>query len=186
MVRWEPHAAERLQKAALELYLERGFEKVTASEIAERAGLTRRTFFRYFTDKREVLFTGSEQLAEALSDAVAEADPALPPLDACLAAGASVGRRLAEWSADAAKRRQVIDSSPELQERERTKMAQLSAAAIDGLGRRGVEEVQARLAAEIAIVVFRDAFSRWIDEAGNVAFDDCYRAATAELRAAVA
>ncbi|MBS1677085.1 MAG: TetR family transcriptional regulator [Actinobacteria bacterium] len=186
MARWEPRAAERLQKAALELYLERGFEAVTASEIAARAGLARRTFFRYFADKREVLFAGSGQLAEALSDAVASADPALSPLNACLAAGESVGARLAEWSADAARRRQVIEASPELQERERSKMAQLTTAAVEGLARRGVDAERAQLVAEIAILIFHTAFARWIDGAGKVAFEDCYREATVELRAAVA
>ena len=56
MVRWEPGSAERLQKAALELFATRGFEQTTATEIAQSVGLTERTFFRHFSDKREVLF----------------------------------------------------------------------------------------------------------------------------------
>jgi hypothetical protein len=58
MTRWEPNARGRLEQAALALYGERGFENTTVAEIAARAGLTERTFFRHFADKREVLFAG--------------------------------------------------------------------------------------------------------------------------------
>src|ERR1700759_431772 len=82
MVRWEPNARGRLQQAALELYAERGFEQTTVAEIAKRAGLTERTFFRYFADKREVLFWRSEDLRELLVTSIASAPPAAAPIEA--------------------------------------------------------------------------------------------------------
>ena len=87
MGRWEPNARERLAKAALELYSERGYEQTTVAEIAQRAGLTERTFFRHYADKREVLFDGSSALQELFVNAVAEAPPSAAPIDA-VAAGA--------------------------------------------------------------------------------------------------
>src|ERR1051325_2337689 len=85
MVRWEPGAAGRLREAAMELYVERGFEQPTVAEIAQRAGVTARTFFRHFADKREVLFAGSLELQESLAQAVADA-PEAPPMRAVSAA----------------------------------------------------------------------------------------------------
>src|SRR5919198_474216 len=94
--RWDPRAEDRLRAAALELFLERGYENVTVAEITERAGLTRRTFSRYFTDKRDVLFAGSEQLPAALADAVLRVDEAVPPFEALLVALVEVGDVLVE------------------------------------------------------------------------------------------
>src|SRR6185312_8615863 len=82
MSRWEPNARGRLEQAALDLYGERGFEQTTVAEIAERAGLTERTFFRYFADKREVLFGGSDEVRDALVEAVAAAPEPASPLAA--------------------------------------------------------------------------------------------------------
>src|SRR6202035_2298884 len=86
MGRWEPNARGRLEQAALELYLERGFEQTTVAEIAKRAGLTERTFFRHFADKREVLFSGAGALEELLVSAVAGAPESSAPM-AAVAAG---------------------------------------------------------------------------------------------------
>ncbi len=96
MPRWEPQARDRLRDAALELFLAHGFDNVTVAQITERAGLTRRTFSRYFADKRDVLFAGSEELPVALADAVGRADPALSPFEAMLSALAEVGDLLAD------------------------------------------------------------------------------------------
>ena len=117
MPRWDPRAEDRLRDAALELYLEHGYENVTVAQITERAGLTRRTFSRYFADKRDVLFAGSEQLPVALADAVLRADDALSPFEALLTALADTGELLAGRVSHAAQRRAVIKASPELQER---------------------------------------------------------------------
>src|SRR3954452_9160960 len=96
MARWDPGAEERLRKAALELYAEHGYDAVTVNQIAEHAGLTRRSYFRYFPDKREVLFAGSDRLAEAVRAAVRAVDPAVRPCPAVLQAAADIGERLAE------------------------------------------------------------------------------------------
>src|SRR5579875_985115 len=96
MARWEPGARERLRRAAMELYLDRGFENVSVAEITERAGLGRRTFFRYFADKREVLFAGSEQLPVAIIAAVRDADARAAPLEVALDALRSVGELVVE------------------------------------------------------------------------------------------
>src|ERR1700710_2662274 len=86
MTRWEPGAAERLAGAALELYAGKGFEETTVAEIAQAAGLTERTFFRYFPDKREVLFAGSELLEQAFADGAATAAQDATPLEVVRAA----------------------------------------------------------------------------------------------------
>jgi AcrR family transcriptional regulator len=164
MGRWEPNASGRLREAALELYVERGFEQTTVAEIAARAGLTARTFFRHFTDKREVLFAGSAELEQhmlnALLDAPASASPMAAVAVALDAAAAALGR-----NRDFSRRRHtVIVANGELQERELIKMTRLSAALAEGLGRRGVAEPDARLAAEAGIAVLRVAFERWVSD----------------------
>ena len=138
MVRWEPNARGRLEQAALELYLERGFEQTTVAEIAKRAGLTERTFFRYFADKREVLFGGSGELQELLAQKVAEAPASLRP--STRSPKASTRSRASSGCA-ASSRSSARPSSPrtpELQERELIKLASLAAATAEALRRRGV------------------------------------------------
>ena len=82
VARWKPNARSRLEKAALELYSERGFQQVTVAEIAQRAGLTERTFFRHFADKREVLFPADGQLQELLLSALEKAPRSFSAFDA--------------------------------------------------------------------------------------------------------
>ena len=138
MGRWEPDARGRLEQAALELYGERGFDHTTVAEIAERAGLTERTFFRHFADKREVLFGGAGALQELLVSAVADAPDAAAPIDAVAAALEAAGALLQERRELARQRQAVIAANPELQERELIKLASLAAALADALRRRGV------------------------------------------------
>src|SRR5271165_3407449 len=128
MSRWEPDAAGRLARAAMDLYLERGFEETTVAEIAKRAGLTERTFFRHFADKREVLFAGAAVLQEHLVGVVHEAPPGLAPVDAAIS-GVTAGGALIQERRDFARQRyEIIAANAELQERELIKMASLSAA----------------------------------------------------------
>src|SRR5271156_3758669 len=94
MGRWEPDARGRLMKAAFELYGERGFDNTTVAEIAARAGLTERTFFRYFADKREVLFSGAGLLQELLVNSVANAPVYAAPIDAVAGALEAAGALL--------------------------------------------------------------------------------------------
>jgi AcrR family transcriptional regulator len=186
MARWEPGARERLQKAALDLFLERGYENVTATDIAEHAGLARRTFFRYFADKREVLFAGSEQLPAAAIEAVHATPTALSALDAVLHALDLIGTRLAEYGQHAGERRTVIASSAELQERERTKLAALTTALARALSEREVPNATAELLAHVGVATFQAAWGQWVDQAGNASFHDCFEQATADLKSAFA
>ena len=185
MPRWDPRAKDRLRDAALELYLEHGYENVTVAEITERAGLTRRTFSRYFTDKRDVLFAGSERLPGALANAVRHADDALPPFEALLAALVDIGDLLAGRVPHAAQRRAVVKASPELQERERTKFAAVTDALTDALQQRGAPGSGARLLAQVGVAIFQTAFERWTDQPDYANFAARIREAAAELAASL-
>jgi AcrR family transcriptional regulator len=183
MGRWKPDARGRLVRAALELYSERGFEQTTVAEIAKRAGLTERTFFRHFSDKREVLFAGADGLQEAFTSALARADASLSPIDAVAAALQAIAAYLPDLPDFSRRRQAIIVANPELQERERNKMASLAAAAAETLRRRGVADPAAVLAAEMGIAVFRVAFERWISETSERDFSRVIREAMEELKA---
>jgi AcrR family transcriptional regulator len=164
MSRWEPDARGRLQQAALELYSERGFDQTTVAEIAARAGLTERTFFRYFTDKREVLFWGSQSLQEFLTHRVASAPDSTAPIDAVAGALEATSALFEERRDFARQRHALIAAHPELQERELIKLASLATAIAEALRRRGVTDPAATLASEAGIAVFRVAFESWIHD----------------------
>jgi AcrR family transcriptional regulator len=163
MGRWEPNARGRLEQAALDLFEERGFDQTTVAAIAERAGLTERTFFRHFADKREVLFGVAEPLRAAITDAVAALPAAAPPIEAAAAAVLTVSAGLQDRREHARRRQALIAGNRELQERDLIKMANLAAMLTDALLARGVPDLQARLAAETAIAVFKIAFERWLE-----------------------
>jgi len=182
MARWDPGTAERLTQAALELYTEHGYDNVTVTQIAERAGITRRSYFRYFADKREVLFAGSERLPAALRAAVVDAHPAASPLYAALEALTQVGTALAEHIDRTAARRAVIAASPELQERERTKLAMVTSAIEEALLQRGVDGEKAELAARLATVASQSALDRWAAGRGENDFETCLQAVVTSLR----
>ena len=163
MARWEPDAAGRLREAAMALYAERGYDRTTVAEIADRAGVTARTFFRHFADKREVLFAGSETLEQHMIEALTAAPPSATPMEAVAAAVLSSADFFDTIRRDYSRRRQaVITATPELRERELIKMASLTAAFTEALVRRGVAPDVAALAAETGIAVFRVAFERWL------------------------
>jgi AcrR family transcriptional regulator len=162
MARWKPDAPGRLAQAAMELYVERGFENTTVAEIAERAGLTERTFFRHFADKREVLFAGSADLVHLVADGVADAPATATPMEAVSTALQEAGAMLQQRAAWPKQRQAVIDAHTELRERELIKLASLSAAVADALRRRGVKEPSASLTAEAGIAAFKVAFERWV------------------------
>jgi AcrR family transcriptional regulator len=165
VVRWEADATGRLREAAMQLYLERGFEQTTVAEIALRAGLTARTFFRYFADKREVLFGGASILEENLVVALEAAPASAAPMEAIAAALDAAAETLGQHREYSRQRQSVINANPELQERELIKMASLAAALGNGLRRRGIPDPDATLAAEAGIVVLRVGFERWVGEA---------------------
>jgi AcrR family transcriptional regulator len=187
MSRWQPDARGRLERAAMELYGERGFEQTTVAEIAKRAGLTERTFFRYFADKREVLFWGAGELQDFMVTALASAPDSAAPMEAVAAAilGAAVllEQRPIEYPR---QRRFIIAANAELQERELIKLASLAAALADTLRRRGVKEPAASLAAEAGIAVFKIAFEAWTSETNQRDFPELIRESFDELRAVTA
>lgn len=163
MGRWAPDARGRLERAALELFTERGFDQTTTAEIAARAGLTERTFFRHFADKREVLFGGAVHLQESLVRGVAGAPPDATPMAAVAAGLDAIAPMLQDRGEHAFARRAVIAANPELQERELIKLATLAAAVAGALRERGIPETAAKLAAEAGVAVFKVAFERWAD-----------------------
>ncbi len=164
MSRWEPNARGRLERAALDLYRKRGFDQTTVAEIAEQAGLTERTFFRYFIDKREVLFWGQNRLREVYVNAIASAPDSAAPLDAVAAALEAAAPIFRERHELARQRQAVIAANVGLQERELLKRAALAAALAEALRRRGVTEPAASLAAEVGVIAFKTAYARWVSE----------------------
>jgi AcrR family transcriptional regulator len=171
----------------MELYRERGFEQTTVAEIAKRAGLTERTFFRYFADKREVLFWGAGELQDFMVSALAGAPDSATPIEAVAAAIQGAAVLLAERPIEYARqRRSIIAAHAELQERELIKLASLAAALADTLRLRGVKEPAASLAAEAGIAVFKIAFEGWTSETNQRDFPDLIRESFDELKAVTA
>jgi AcrR family transcriptional regulator len=184
--RWEPNARGRLEQAALELYRARGFESTTVADIAARAGLTERTFFRHYSDKREVLFAGSADLQKLLVGGIDEAPASAAPLDAIAKALGPVGEMLQARRPQARQRQAVIVANRELQERELIKLATLATALADALRARGVKDPVASLAAEAAITAFKVAFGRWVSEDDQPDLPRLIRESLDELRAVTA
>lgn len=187
MARWQPNATQRLVAAALDLFEERGYENTTVIEIAERAGLTKSTFFRHFPDKREVLF-GGEKMTGLIVSGITTAPAAAGPLDAVAHALDLIGKNAftpdrREFSA---RRRAVIAANPELREREALKGLGLTASMIDALKRRGVPALTARVAAELGALAWEIAYERWIDTANDDEFGEVARRTLSEVQAASA
>jgi AcrR family transcriptional regulator len=183
MTRWQPDARGRLRQAALELYGERGYDEVTVAEIAERAGLTERTFYRHFADKREVVFSG--EVHRVLVSALANATASMTPIAAITAALDAAGAVLDERRELTRRRQEVIAANPRLQQREQIKYGMLADDLAEGLRARGVEPSPARLAADAGVAVFRAAFDRWIEEGEERDFALLVRDALGELVAVI-
>ena len=185
MARWEPNARGRLTEAAMALFGERGYANTTVGDIAARAGLTERTFFNHFTDKREVLFAGSEHFVKQIVDAVRAAPKSTPPLDAVIAAYESTNDSFEERRPFARKRSALIAAHPELQERELIKMMSLSAAVADALKQRGTSPSAAILSAETGAAIFRVGFEQWTHDSKNRSLTFHIRAARRQLEGVV-
>ncbi|MBQ1029491.1 TetR family transcriptional regulator [Micromonospora sp. SD19] len=182
MARWQPDARGRLEAAAFELFRERGFEQTTVADIAARAGLDKRTFYRLFGDKREALFSGSGRVEEVLVQAVTETDAG--PFEAVVAAFRRVAEELFADRLELVRARQaIIESSPELQERELRKTGSLAAAVTAALRARGLDETTATLATESGATVFRVAYARWVAPGSDAPLSDLIAEVAAELRA---
>ncbi|GAA2203997.1 TetR/AcrR family transcriptional regulator [Nonomuraea monospora] len=187
MGRWEPNARERLVAAAVDLFAEQGYDSTTVSGIAERAGLTKTTFFRHFRDKREVLFAGQELHSRILADAIAAAPPSATPLQAVgEALDALAGSFTDGQQVFAGRLLAVIAANEELRERAAYKSAVLVGAMTEALLKRGAPDAVASLAAELGVRAFHSGFGRWAELDGSLpdlvreAFDE-WRAASAAL-----
>jgi AcrR family transcriptional regulator len=184
--RWEPDSRGRLQEAALSLFAERGFDQTTAAQIADRAGVTERTFFRHFADKREVLFGGAALLQERIVTGVADAPAADGPLEAVARGLDAAADMLGESRRDLARlRHEVISANPELRERELAKLADYAVAVAAVLRQRGVGDAQSSLAAEAGMTILRVAVERWATASGEDDLSAIMKDSVAELRAVV-
>ncbi len=188
MGRWEPNARERLQEAAMALFEEHGYDRTTVGDIATRAGLAERTFFRHFTDKREVLFARSEELEKGIVDVIAGAPRDAMPLDAVTAAFEAAGAELQDREALhlLRARHALVMKHAEIRERELIKLASLARAVTQALCARGVSEPAASLAAEAGVAVFKVGFQRWISQKKPQELAAELRASMAALRAVAA
>jgi AcrR family transcriptional regulator len=183
MVRWEPGAGERLQAAALELFATRGFEQTTAAEIAQSVGLTERTFFRHFSDKREVLFYGQEQFLQAFVDAVEAAPPDASAFEViAFVLHAATSLFPDERRPYSRMRQSVIDQNPALRERELHKLSGLAGTVAEAMHARGIGEPAATLAAQSGATVFGIAFAQWIREGETRSLRDISSDVLSELR----
>ncbi|GHF63668.1 AcrR family transcriptional regulator [Amycolatopsis bartoniae] len=186
MGRWEPNARERLVHAAVDLFAEQGYDNTTVSEIAQRAGLTKTTFFRHFPDKREVLFAGQEMHSRLLADGIAECAESATPLEAVAAGLDAVAASFTPVQREFGPRLiAVVTAHSELRERSAFKHAGLAAAMTEALEKRGVPDPAASLAAELGAHAFSRAFARWIEPENEESFPALARQALEELRAAV-
>ena len=184
--RWEPDARGRLAKAAMALYAEQGFEQTTVAEIAEQAGLTERTFFRHFADKREVLFYGLDMARDLLVRAIADTPASATPMDAVGEAYQVLGVLLQENPERVRLRDAIVSANAELRERELIKLAALASAVAGALRDRGVPEPAASLAAETGVAVFKVAFARWVSEPGQPDLPGIIRESMADMRGMLA
>jgi AcrR family transcriptional regulator len=186
MARWQPNASERLVLAALDLFAQQGYENTTVIEIAERAGLTKSTFFRYFADKREVLF-GGDTMSGLLVEGIAAAPDAATPLEAVANALDAGGEAFTPARrAFSTRRRAVIAANPELQEREALKGLGLTASMTDALKRRGVPDLTACVAAQLGVLALKIAYERWSDTTNGDEFSKVARRTLSELQTASA
>lgn len=185
MPRWEPDARARLVVAALQLFSEQGYDRTTVAEIADQAGLTRSTFFRYFPDKREVLAAGQETLAQLLTDGIASAPAGASPLAAVAAGLERAAGPMTPFNRELGPRVQaVIATSTELQERDALKQVGLAAAMADALHARGVPARAAALAAELGVLAFKEAYAEWVAAENELDLAELARKALDDLRAA--
>jgi AcrR family transcriptional regulator len=186
MTRWRPDAPGRLVKAAITLFDQQGYDETTVAEIAEAAGLTKRTFFRHFTDKREVLFQGSEELEHLWVAGVAAAPPDAGALGAVMSGVEPVMAMFTERHPFAQIRARIIAANPELQERELIKLQTLAAAIAAALRARGVSHDAAVLAAQTGVTVFHVAFARWVAQDDPAAFQRLTLESLEQLRSVTA
>lgn len=186
MARWEPDARERLVTAALHLFSEQGYDDTTVTEIAERAGLTKSTFFRHFPDKKDVLAAGQETLSRLLTEGIAEAPENATPLTAVAAGLKRAAGAMTPFNRELGPRLQaVIAASTELQERDQLKQVGMAAAMADALRARGVKDVVATLSAELGMLAFKEAYADWVTTDNRQELGELARTALDRLHSAL-
>jgi AcrR family transcriptional regulator len=184
MARWAPDAAVRLERAALELFAEQGYDATTVPQITERAGLTTRTFFRHYADKREVLFLREREFPAVVASVLAAAPPSLSPMELVMHGLQTVAERdLSRWRRELAVRRDVLRADERLRERELLKSAGLAAAIGHALVDHGVEPSTASMAARVAALLLDVALDDWLD--GDAPLPDVLRATRVRMAAVV-
>lgn len=172
MVRWAPGTQQRLQDAALELFATRGYDQTTATDIAQAVGLTERTFFRHFADKREVLFHGQQMLTDAFLAGLDDAPHGAAPIHLAVSALRSSSQFFDDERRPHSRLRQsVIDANPALQEREALKLVGLGRDLGAALREQGVDDTVADVSAQIAVMAFGIAFAQWIAEGEQRSFE---------------
>ncbi|MEW2513661.1 helix-turn-helix domain-containing protein [Streptomyces sp. NPDC046870] len=189
MARWQPGAAQRLVVAAVDLFTEQGYDATTVTQIAERAGVTKSTFFRYFSDKRELLVAGQETLSRLLADGITEAPASASPLQAVAAGLERASSAMGPVNRELGPRlKAAVAASTELQERDALKSVGLAAAMTAALIARGVPEPTAQLAAELGVLAFKRGYAQWSesDRDGIEGLAPHALAALEDLRAATA
>ncbi len=185
VARWEPDASDRLQRAALELFVEQGFAQTTVPQITARAGLTTRTYFRHFPDKREVLFAGEEELPDLVKRLLADAHPGLDPMDVIVdGIKTGVAPRFEGLRDDLRTRRAVVQSDEGLRERELRKLSVICDAAVLGLLDRGVDPLAATVLARVAVTIFDVSLTRWLDDGSPRTLPEIIEETAAALRSA--
>ncbi|MFC0503954.1 TetR/AcrR family transcriptional regulator [Micromonospora costi] len=189
MARWEPGARERLVVAAVDLFTEQGYDATTVAQIAERAGVTKSTFFRYFPDKRDLLVAGQETLRQLLAEGIAEAPEDASPLDAVAAGLTRASTAMGSMNRELGPRlKAAVAASTELQQRDALKSVSLAAAMATALLARGVPDAVAALAGELGVLAFKRGYAEWSesDRDGADELAPYALAALDELRAATA
>ena len=187
MGRWQSGARERLVVAAVDLFVEHGYDATTVTQIAERAGVTKSTFFRHFSDKRELLVAGQEALSRLLAEGIAGASPHASPLEAVAEGLRRASREMGPMNRKLGPRiKAAVASSVELQERDALKSVGLAASMTRALTARGVATPTAHLAAELGLLAFKQGYAAWVeaDAADDAGLEPYALAALAELRSA--
>ncbi|BBA95266.1 putative TetR family transcriptional regulator [Actinacidiphila reveromycinica] len=190
MARWQPGATERLVVAAVDLFTEQGYDATTVAQIAERAGVTKSTFFRHFSDKRELLVAGQETLSRLLADGITDAPAGATPLQAVAAGLERASGAMGPANRELGPRiKAAVAASTELQERDALKSVGLAAAMTAALVARGVPDPTAHLAGELGVLAFKRGYARWSAADGDDAAEGLaphVLSALEDLRAATA
>lgn len=189
MARWQPETTQRLVVAAVDLFTEQGYDATTVAQIAERAGVTKSTFFRHFSDKRELLVAGQETLSRLLAEGITEAPANATPLEAVAAGLERASSVMGPTNRELGVRlKAAVAASTELQERDALKSVGLAAAMTTALVARGVPDPTAHLAAELGVLAFKRGYTQWseADRDDGKGLAPYVLAALQDLRAATA